>query len=335
VTEARRVVVTGLGAVTPLGATLAATRGALERGASYESTFDARGFASARSASVAPFDERRFFRAPKALKLCDRRTRLAVAAAAMAFDDGGPARVDADRTGVVVGTSGSDLGAEELSRALGTDEPERAATDVPFFAERILSGLSPLWLLVHLPNMVSAHVAIQLEARGPNTTVMTGWAAGLQAVHEGAEQVREGAADVVLAGGADSALHPFAFAGLEQAGLLQRGLVPGEGAAMFRLEERSAALARGARIHGEIASGASGVRFSKGPLAFEADDLAARAGHLLAALAPLRLALTLLGRAGTEAFEIAAEGPCGEWASVTALAAGARAFEPALFEASA
>ena len=107
----------------------------------------------------------------------------------------------------------------------------------------------------------TAHVAIQVEARGPNSTVMTDWAAGLQAIGEGADWIRAGEADAVLAGGADTGLLPHAWAGFEQRGLFDvaRGgaFVPGEGAAVLLLEEAESARRRGAPVLGEIVAHAS------------------------------------------------------------------------------
>jgi 3-oxoacyl-[acyl-carrier-protein] synthase II len=160
---------------------------------------------------------------------------------------------------VVIGSSGSDLQAPELARALADDREARATADIAFFAERVLTGLNPLWLLVNLPNMPSAHVAIQLGARGPNSTVMTDWVAGSQAIGEAFEWIRAGEADAVLAGGADSAIQPFALWSYEQAGILGRDarrggerFVPGEGAAILLLEERDHARRRGAEVRGEM-----------------------------------------------------------------------------------
>lgn len=320
----RRAVVTGLGAVTPLGSTLHATHDALSRGEAADralTLFDASGFASTNGAEVVDFDARPHFRVPKALKLCDRRTRFAVAASSMALADAGSPRYASERLGVLVGTSGSDLGADELGRALREDPSGRAAHDIPYFAAHLLAGLNPLWLLVHLPNMASAHVAIQLEAQGPNSTVMTGWAAGLQAIGEAAALICEGAADAILAGGAESFLHPFAYAALQQAGFLHKELfVPGEGAAMLLLEERQAALARGARIYGEIHDTASGARSAAELVPCDTDRLATQTGHLFAALAPLHLALVLLDGENGATHEVSAVGPSGEWATLTATA---------------
>jgi 3-oxoacyl-[acyl-carrier-protein] synthase II len=180
----------------------------------------------------------------------------------MALADAG-GTPEPERLGVVVGSSGSDLQAEDLGRATA-DPGHRAAEDIPFFAGRVLSGLNPLWLLVNLPNMASAHVAIQLDARGPNSTVMTDWIAGAQAIGEAAGWIRSGEADAVLAGGADVGVLPFVLASYEDAELFRSDpAVPepfalSDGAAVLLLEGRDAAERRGARIHGELAGYAAG-----------------------------------------------------------------------------
>ncbi len=260
----RRVVVTGLGAVTPLGNDLHATiAGWLDgRTACAPGTRPgATAFADAPAAEVRDFSPREHFRVAKAIKLTGRTTQFAVAAAAMALDDAGWPQAIGEREalGVAIGSSGSDLQPSDLARAIGPDPDRLAARDIASFADRILAGLHPLWLLVGLPNMVSAHVAIQCGARGPNTTIMTDWIAGSQAIGEACDWIRRGDVDAVLAGGADSGLYPFAYGSYEQSGLLDAGggpdacpFVPGEGAALLLLEDRASAIARGARVLGEI-----------------------------------------------------------------------------------
>ena len=263
----RRVVVTGIGAITPLGPTLAATLAALAADRSAiapASIFDAGGFARTDSAEIRDWDPRPSFRVPKALKLTDRPARFAVAAARMALVD---ARWDVDdemrqeSLAVVIGSSGSDLQARDLAHAMGDDPSGETANDVPVFADRILNRLNPLWLLVSLPNMTSAHVAIQVQARGPNSTIMSDWTAGLQAIGEAAEWISAGEADAVLAGGADCGVHPFAYAAYQQAeyfdGESRSGFVPGEGAAVLLLESHDAAIARGATPYAELRGYAS------------------------------------------------------------------------------
>jgi len=320
------VVVTGIGAVTPLGHTLRETLDALDRGESAlrEATlFDATGFRENRAAEVTGFDARAHFRVTKALKVTERKTRFAVAAASMALHDAGFPEGEDERTGlgVVLGVSGSDIQAPDFARAFAR-HPEGG------FAEKVLGGMNPLWLLISLPNMVSAHAAIQLQARGPNSTVMTDFLAGLQAIGEAAAWIRAGEAKAVLAGGADSALFPYAYGGFQQAGLFDDGrFVPGEGAAVLLLEDADEAARRGARAYGEIVALAGSPRealagwrgaarvvtstvFAEPYLAWEDGALAAaglsrtdehtsRLGHALAAAGPIDAAL-LLGRAEGE-----------------------------------
>ncbi len=273
----RRVVVSGMGAVTALGCSLQATVAALRRGdtgVAPSTNIEVSGFGTHPVAEVNGFEPRALFRIPKALKLTNRPTQFAVAAATMALQDACWPRDSSSLTelGVVVGTSGCDPQAAELARAVGRDPERRTLTDMPFFAERILTNLNPLWLLIGLPNMTSSHVAIQLQAQGPNSSITNDWVAGLQAIGEGSDWIRHGEATAVLAGGADSAIFPHAYASYSQGGLLDapsglrrsRGFIPGEGAAVVLLEERDHALRRHAPIHGEVcgygaASSAPGV----------------------------------------------------------------------------
>jgi 3-oxoacyl-[acyl-carrier-protein] synthase II len=256
------VAVTGLGLVTPLGTSLERTLVALGEGRSAArrpTLIDPVGFGSTLAAEIVDFDARPWFRTPKALKLTDRQTRLAVVAAAQAADAADWTALEDDELGVVIGTSGADLRFAEVAQALIGIEPD-SAEDTVAFGRAVLEGLTPLWGLTVLPNMPSSHVAIQLGARGPNSSVMTGWIAGLQAVAEGASWIDAGEATRVLAGGADTSLHPYSFSCLHQAGMLNDtgGFVPGEGAGVLALECPSSARARGARVVGWVTGAASG-----------------------------------------------------------------------------
>lgn len=329
----RKAAITGIGAVTPLGGDLQATLAALRSGAMPLRSSDA-GPAGYRCAE---FDARRFFAIPKALKLTDHRTRMAVAAAAMARDDA--ALHDAptlERAGVVIGTSGSDLQAPELARALQGVEPERAASDTAVFGERILAGLHPFWLLVNLPNMVSAHVSIQIGTRGPNSTVMTDWVAGAQAIGEAARWIESGECDVVFAGGSDAGVLPFVHASYAQAGLLPwddtgtAGFIPADGAAMFVLEDESHARARGARVYGTIRGYGSSCATSPDDVSRAVARAVERAlaesklndvtatgrafpgGFALAADAPIRMAAALSGRVDSDPLLVDAAGYLGQ-----------------------
>jgi 3-oxoacyl-[acyl-carrier-protein] synthase II len=265
----RRVVITGVGVVTPFG-DLAQSRASIREGRSALAptrAFDATPFAESRAGECVSFDPLPWFRNPKALKIADRRTRLAVAAAGMAVAN---ARLDPstlEGVGVVVGTSGSDVQTESCATALGSPD-EGDAGDIDYFGTKILRRLHPLWLLVNLANMASAHIAIQLEARGPNSTICTDWIAGLQAIGEAARWIADGEAEVAIAGGADCGILPFAYACLEDEGLFTSAnltFVPAEGAALFAIESLEHAQARGAHVLAEI----SGYACANGDRALE------------------------------------------------------------------
>jgi len=138
---------------------------------------------------------------------------------------------------------------EEIGRALAGATAAESEGVSPF-AGRVLSGLHPLWLLVNLPNMIGAHVGIQLEANGPNQTVTGDAIAGLQAIGEAFLAVATGECDVAIAGGAEAPLDPFDV-GCFAVDPAPRRLA--EAAAIVVLEDRERALARGARIYAEVA----------------------------------------------------------------------------------
>lgn len=314
------IVITGAGAVTPLGHCLDETRRALTDGACAAApprSFDASGFGGPLAAEVREFDARPFFTTPKALKLTDRPGRFAVAAAAMTLRRAGWDREVAspERLGVAIGTSGHDLLIEQLAGAVAPDEHRRTVTDIRRFADRVRAGLPPLWLLTVLPNMISAHVGIQFGATGPNTMIMTGAAAGLQAIGEGCDWLRAREADAVLAGASDSVVNPLCFAAFAQAGLFDAdpGFVPGEGAAIVLLERRADAEARGARVLAAVAGHATRAgdpaamrRATHAALAAAGwtpghvdrhlgpvPALQRRLGHAMAAAAPIEMCLAL------------------------------------------
>ena len=255
--DRRRVVVTGIGLVTTLGSSSAEIRGRLAAG-EVAASRPVSGAPGLRLATIAGFEARPHFRQPKALKLTDRKTQLAVAAAALAVADAGLADESArDDWAIVLGCSASDLQSAELARALGPLDPaapQRAVGDLPFFAERVLSGLNPLWLLINLPNMVGAHVGIQLASHGPNHTLTGDSIAGTQALGEAWLAIAGGEREIALAGGADAPLDPFDL------GVLATGhrtpeapaFLLSEGAAVWVLEEREHARRRGARVLGEV-----------------------------------------------------------------------------------
>ena len=135
----RRVVVTGAGVISPLGPSLQATTEAIAAGHSAiaaASLFDASGFQSAGAAEIAGWDPRPSFRLPKALKLADRPARFAVASAQMALDGGRYPRAGDTlvQLGVALGSSGSDLQARDLVRALGRHASDWCVDDIAALA---------------------------------------------------------------------------------------------------------------------------------------------------------------------------------------------------------
>lgn len=272
-----RVVITGAGVVSPLGQSLALTRDALAAGRSAVgpvTSFDASRFGITHGAELREFDPRPSFSAPKALKMADRAAQLAVVAARAALNAALWRGETARPLGVLMGTSGHDLRLADIAGAIGRDDEQRAVSDAVWAGTRIMDGLPPLWLVSVLPNMISAHVAMQVSATGPCSTVMSSDAAGVQAIGEAVDWIRCGEADAVLAGGADCALYPFVLAAWTQAGLHR---IPGEGAAVWLLEDRDHALARGAPILAEVlAHGSTGAGVVQ--CDHLVDDLCARGG---------------------------------------------------------
>jgi 3-oxoacyl-[acyl-carrier-protein] synthase II len=258
-TTARRVVVTGLGAVTPIGIGLDALRHGLraERSAVTPIThFDPSPFRTHIAASLRDFVADDHLEA-KRVKRLDRFGQLSVVAANLALADAGitMAREDGERIGVMMGTALGGVGyaEEQLGRYLVGGLRAVDAT----LALAVFGGAS------------SCNIAIETGAQGPNSTNAMSCASGAIAIGEAFRQVRDGAADVMIAGGAEAPLAPLCFGAFaliramstrnEDPSQASRpfdagrdGFVMGEGGAVLILEERGRALARGAPIYGEI-----------------------------------------------------------------------------------
>lgn len=241
---ARRVVVTGLGVVSPTGIGLEA----FWKGLQAEPPLR-------RERTVEDFDPSPWLSGQQARHL-DRFTHFAVAAAHMALDDcGGVPAVDLTRAGVQLGTGIGGVGTLE--------------TQVGVLAARGPGRVSPYTIPMVMPNAGAAAVSLRYGFQGPSETLTTACAAGTHSVAAGARMVADGRCDVVLAGGAESSMTPTTVAAftimtaLSKTGLSRPfdtgrdGFCIAEGAAVLVLEERDAALARGARVYGEILGTAS------------------------------------------------------------------------------
>jgi 3-oxoacyl-[acyl-carrier-protein] synthase II len=253
----RRVVVTGLGAVTPVGNDAPSTwRAAVagESGIDFIRSFDASGFDVKVAAEVKDFDPSGVA-SPKEVRKLDRYVLLSLAAAKEAVEDAALADFDPARVGIVFGSAiGGFLGIMEQHDIL---------------LERGADRVSPNFLPNVLVDSASGQLAISLGIRGPNYAVVSACATGSHAVGEGAELIKRGDVDAVLTGGAEACMHPLILAGFSaMRGLAiedehpprasrpfdatRAGFVMGEGACVLLLEEYERAKARGAEIYAEV-----------------------------------------------------------------------------------
>jgi 3-oxoacyl-[acyl-carrier-protein] synthase II len=253
----RRVAVTGLGAVTPIGLDAPATWAAAvagESGVGFIEAFDASEFPVRIAGEVKGFDPASVA-PPKEARRMDRNVLLALGAAQEAWRDSGLNGVDPARVGVVVGSAIGGLpGIVEQHEVL---------------LERGHDRLSPFFIPSVLVDSASGQIAISLGIRGPNYAPVSACATGSHAVGEGAELIRRGAADAVLAGGTESCIHPLILGGFcAMRGLVaededptkasrpfdatRAGFVMSEGACILLLEDLESARARGATVYAEV-----------------------------------------------------------------------------------
>src|SRR5438876_3311801 len=253
----RRVAVTGLGAVTPLGNDARSTWQAAVGGRSgidWIRSFDASQFPVRVAAEVKDFDPSSVV-APKEARRLERNVLLAVCAAKEAVDDARLDGFDPTRVGIVLGSAiGGFLGMMEQADVM---------------RERGADRVSPFFLPNVLVDSASGQIAITLGIRGPNYAVVSACATGSHAIGEGAELIKRGDADVILAGGTEACMHPLILAGFcAMRGLAvenedpphasrpfdatRAGFVMGEGACVFVLEEFETAQKRGAQVYAEV-----------------------------------------------------------------------------------
>jgi 3-oxoacyl-[acyl-carrier-protein] synthase II len=253
----RRVVITGLGAVTPLGNSAPETwRAALagQSGIDWIRAFDADAFPVKVAAEVKDFDPSGVA-SPKEQRKLDRNVLLALSAGQEAIASAGLNGFDPSRAGIVFGSAiGGILGIMEQSEVMRERGPER---------------VSPNFLPNVLVDSASGQLAITFGIRGPNYAPVSACATGSHAVGEGAELIKRGDADIVLAGGTEACMHPLILAGfVAMRGLAvenehpphasrpfdatRAGFVMGEGACVLVLEELEAARGRGATIYAEV-----------------------------------------------------------------------------------
>lgn len=258
------VVVTGLGCITPLGLDVASTWAALAEGRSGVapiSSFDASPFETRFAAEVKGLDAEALLGRRLARRM-DRFTQFAAAATQQALAQAGLTidERNRDRVGVIVGTGIGGI-------ATLIEEGERMRSGGP-------RRVSPFMVPMMLPDGAAGQIAILFGARGPNMAVVTACATGANAIGEAAETIRRGAADVMIAGGAEAAILPLTLAGFNVMDAISRrnddpasasrpfdrdrdGFVMGEGAGIMILESYEHAVRRGAVMLGEVSGYAS------------------------------------------------------------------------------
>lgn len=255
----KRVVVTGLGCISPVGNTVSETWSALlagKSGAGPITHFDASKHKTRFAAEVKDFDPVARFGAREARKM-DRFTQFAMAATMEALEHAGLKinESNRDRIGVVIGTG---IG------GIGTIMEQAAVMQA-----RGVDRVSPFLIPMMISDSAAGMLAIRFGARGPNMSIATACATGSNAIGEAAEMIRRGAADAMIAGGAEGALVPITMAGMNVIGALSTrnddperasrpfdkdrdGFLMGEGAGVLVLEALETARARGATILAEI-----------------------------------------------------------------------------------
>ncbi|HEY1067028.1 MAG TPA: beta-ketoacyl-ACP synthase II [Pirellulales bacterium] len=271
--DRRRVVVTGVGCVTPLGGDIETVWGRLKKGVSgvgYTTLFPADNFPTRISAEVKDWDVSKAGENPEDWKYAGRHTHFAIGAAKQAFSDSGlaDAKIDPTRFGVYLGSGEGQQDFDRFSLMM-TRALQGPELDVAEFTRTGLEVLHPIRELEQEPNMPAAHLAGLFDAQGPNANCLTACAASSQAVGEAVEIIRRGDADVMLSGGTHSMIHPFGVTGFNLLTALSThndaphkasrpfdrhrdGFILGEGAGMLILEELEHAKKRGARIYGEV-----------------------------------------------------------------------------------
>ena len=256
---ARRVVITGLGLVTPLGTGVEKTWKAIcagESGIARITRFDPTGYDAQIAGEVKDFDPARFIE-KKEIKKMDTFIHYAVGAAQLAVDDAGlkVKPEEATKVGVYIGSGIGGLGSiEHYHDVLKEKGPGR---------------VSPFFIPMTIINLASGQVAIRIGAKGPNSCAVTACATGNHCIGDAYRLIQRGDADVMVAGGAEAAVTPLGVAGFASAKALsfrndeptkasrpfdrdRDGFVLGEGAGVVVIEELMHALRRGVRIYGEI-----------------------------------------------------------------------------------
>ncbi|MEK6689835.1 MAG: beta-ketoacyl-ACP synthase II [Nitrospirota bacterium] len=255
----RRVVITGLGLVTPLGIGVEKSWDALcngDSGVSKITLFDPKDLPAQIAAEIKGFNPSDWIE-HKEIKKMDRFTHLAIAASQIAMDDSGVkiSEENAERIGVIVGSGMGGMAAIEYYHTILTEKgPKR---------------ISPFFIPMTIINLASGQISIRFGAKGPNSAPVTACAAGTHAIGESFRIIQRGDADIMITGGTEAVITPLAIGGFCSMKALSTrnhdpkrasrpfdkdrdGFVMGEGAGIIVLESLESALSRSARIYAEV-----------------------------------------------------------------------------------
>ena len=270
----RRVVVTGMGWVTPLGHTIDGVWQRLlagESGIARITGFDATTFPTTFGGEVKEYDLALDIAEPAAFADACRRSRFLLGACAQAWRASGLdryPRLDRERTGIYMAAGEGSLDFDAITTAcLSSWDAAAGALDMRRWATAAMSGLDAIVELEQEPNVALARLALLTGAAGPAVNTLTACAASAQSIGEATEILRRGDADVMIAGGANSMIHPFGITGFNRLTTLSMrnddpasasrpfdatrdGFVIGEGAGVVVLETLEHAMDRGASISG-------------------------------------------------------------------------------------
>lgn len=256
--QENRVVVTGLGAISPIGIGKENFWSALKAGKNgiiKITQFNPENHTCQIAGEVLDFDAAQFID-KKELKRMDRYTQFALAAAHLAIDDAQIKNIDSERTGVFIGTG---IGGMDTLH----NQYEKLFT-------KGASRISPFFIPMAICNMAAGNIAINFKLQGPCECIVTACASGTNAIGDAYRVIQRGEADVMLAGGTEAAISPAGVAGFASMKALctdhndnpaqasrpfdknRSGFVMGEGAGIIVLEKLENALARGAHIYAEI-----------------------------------------------------------------------------------
>lgn len=276
-----RVVITGMGIVCPLGHDIETVWQAMMAGKSgvdYTTIFDASTFPTTFSAEVKNYNFRKYVKNAHLHKDCNRGCGFAIGATAQACKqasidietDTPNDAIDRKKLGIYLGSGEGSVNNDVFFDCLVKAwDDEKKQMDWNKWAKSAFSGLSPEGELEQEPNMPAAHIALLTGARGPALSCLTACAASTQAVGEATMLIRNGKADIVIAGGAHSMLHPLGLTGFNRLTAISTkndspqtasrpfsatrdGFILGEGAAILILESLSSAQKRTVKILAEV-----------------------------------------------------------------------------------